>query len=173
MAAPSFSIRDLIAFVLWLRMGVHKTSKPLPWSRSKAAPSKRSSTPLPVEAPIVSVAPVTAPAALSADSAPASTSARPTLAYVLGGIGIAALAGSGYFAWTGRSQRQGLAETCSPTCTDPQVAPVRSKYLVADILLALGVTSLGAGTYFYFSAPERVPASTQSRGLLMGVRSAF
>lgn len=114
-----------------------------------------------------------APPAPALDSTVPPTRSRPTLAYVLGGAGIIALAGAGYLAWTGRSQREELADTCAPSCTDQQVNPVRSKYLAADILLALGVTSLGAGAYFYFQAPDPAPSPAQGRGLVVGVRSAF
>lgn len=99
--------------------------------------------------------------------------ATPIVAYVLGGAGLAALAGAGYFAWSGRRERQELSETCSPRCADEQVDPVRSKYLVADVLLVLGVASIGTGAYFYFSAPTRTRAPVQSSGWLIGVRSGF
>jgi hypothetical protein len=105
-----------------------------------------------------------------ASEAPAvSSQPAPIVAYVLGGVGIAALAGSGYFAWSGRSQRNELADTCSPTCTEDRVDEVHTKYLVADILLGVGVVALGAGAYFYFSAPD--PA--QGQGWVAGVRGAF
>jgi hypothetical protein len=117
-----------------------------------------------------SPAPVPSPAP---PTTPAETSAAPIVAYVLGGVGVAALAGAAYFAWSGRSERQELSDTCSPRCTDGQVDPVRSKYLVADVLLALGVVSIGTGTYFYLSAPARTPAPVQSGGWFIGVRSGF
>jgi hypothetical protein len=102
-------------------------------------------------------------------------SATPIVAYVLGGVGLAALAGAGYFAWSGRRERQELSETCSPRCADEQVDPVRSKYLVADVLLALGVASIGTGAYFYFSTPTptRSRAPVQSGGWFIGVGSGF
>lgn len=127
----------------------------------------------PSVAPAVSPEPGAAALASPSDVTSTSSDGQRTLAYVLGGIGVAALASSGYFAWTGRGQRQDLADTCAPSCTEEQVSPVRSKYLVADILLAVGVTSLGAGAYLFFQTPDRLPTVVQNRGLVMGVRSAF
>ena len=111
------------------------------------------------------------PPAARAARASEARAPRPThtLAYVIGGVGVAALAGFGYFAWSGKSRRNELADTCSPSCPKNQVDGVRSKYLVADILLGVGVVALGTGAYFYFSAPE--PARGQ--GLVSGVRGTF
>jgi hypothetical protein len=117
--------------------------------------------------------PALAPTVLSAPPPPvseahASNSSR-TLAYVLGGVGVAALAGTGTFAWMGRSRRNELAKTCSPSCPKGEVDEVRSKYLAADILLGVGVLALGTGAYFYFSAPE----PSQGQGLVSGMRGTF
>jgi hypothetical protein len=117
-------------------------------------------------------APVAVPSPPPATEAP-ERNATPIVAYVLGGVGLAALAGAGYFAWTGRRERQELSETCSPRCADAQVDPVRSKYLAADVLLTLGVMSIGTGAYFYFSAPTRTRAPVQSGGWFIGVRGGF
>ncbi len=97
----------------------------------------------------------------------------PTLAYVFGGIGVGAALGFGYFALSGKSERNNLAETCSPLCTGEQLSSVRSKYLVADVLLGVGAASLGAGAYFFFSAPEALPGPVLGRGLVIGVRSTL
>jgi hypothetical protein len=116
--------------------------------------------------------PAPAQSAVATHVAPGSSHARPTLAYVLGGVGIAALAGSGYFAWSGRNQRHDLSETCAPACSDDQVSSVRTKYLLADILLGVGLGSLGAGAYFYF-APPAATQSFQGQGLMAGVKGVF
>ena len=113
-----------------------------------------------------------APAQSATSVAPGSSHARPTLAYVLGGVGIAALAGSAVFAWSGRSQRNELSETCAPGCSDDQVSPVRTKYLLADILLGVGLGSLGAGTYFYFSS-SAAAQPFQGQGVTAGMKGAF
>jgi hypothetical protein len=116
--------------------------------------------------------PVPSPPSAPPTEAP-ERNATPIAAYVLGGVGLAALAGAGYFAWSGRRERQELSETCSPRCADGQVDPVRSKYLAADVLFTLGVVSIGTGAYFYFSAPTRTRAPVQSGGWFIGVRSGF
>jgi len=101
--------------------------------------------------------------------APAASSRTvPTIAYVLGGLGGAALAGFGYFAWTGKSRHNELAKICAPSCPPAEVSSVRSKYLVGDILLGVGVAALGAGTYFYFSVPE-----PSGQAALANVRGTF
>jgi len=107
-------------------------------------------------------------------SAAAPSSSRRTLAYVLGGVGIAALAGGGYFAWSGHSRKGELSETCAPACTEEQVDSVRSQYLIGDILLGVGIASLGTGAYFYFT-PSSAPAgpALQARGVMAGMRGAF
>ena len=125
-------------------------------------------TPVPAAAPLAPQ-----PAEKSSVPAAAPSSSRRTLAYVLGGVGIAALAGSGYFAWSGHSRRQDLSETCAPGCTEDQVSTVRSRYLVADILLGVGVVSLGTGAYLFFTPADTAGSSLQARGLMAGMRGSF
>jgi hypothetical protein len=140
----------------------------------------------PVEATFDEPAPAAAPALVTRQQpqpqqperdasvpAVAPSSSRRTLAYVLGGVGVAALAGSGYFAWSGHSKKQELSESCAPECTDDQVAPVRSKYLIADILLGVGVVSVGTGAYFYFTPSDPAGPTLQARGVMAGMRGAF
>jgi hypothetical protein len=98
---------------------------------------------------------------------------RRTVAYVLGGVGIAALAGAGYFAWSGRSRKQELSESCAPVCTEDQVSPVRSQYLIADILLGVGVVSVGTGAYLYFTPSDPAGPTFAARGAMAGIRGAF
>jgi hypothetical protein len=88
----------------------------------------------------------------SADAAPGSS--RRTLAYVLGGAGVAALATFGYFALSGSSRESELEKSCKPHCTEAEARSVKTKYLVADVSLLVGAGLLGAGTYLYVSAPD-------------------
>ena len=60
--------------------------------------------------------------------------------WVLAGIGGASLV---TFATVGGL---GLAgRSCAPTCTDDEVAAIETKFIVADVFLAVGLTSLAAG----------------------------
>jgi hypothetical protein len=69
----------------------------------------------------------------------------PTLTWILGGAGVAAI-GTGVAFWAmGLSDRSGLASTCAVThsCTDAQVSGSRSKLIAGDVLAGVGVLSLG------------------------------
>ena len=68
---------------------------------------------------------------------------------VFGAVGVVGVAGFATFAVLGREQESDLQATCAPHCTDAQVAPVRAKYLVADVSLGVGVLALAASTYFF------------------------
>jgi len=67
----------------------------------------------------------------------------------LGAVGVAGFVSFG--AW-GHSQESQLEGTCSPRCGRDRVSPVRTKYLVADVSLGVGVASLALGAYFLLSA---------------------
>lgn len=102
---------------------------------------------------------------------PAPSRSVPTLAYVLGGVGVAALGTFAGFALAGRSTESEL-DRCKPHCTRDKVDAMRSRYLVADIALAVGVVSLGAGTYVYLNAAgSREPEGP--RAASVAVRGVF
>jgi hypothetical protein len=63
----------------------------------------------------------------------------------LGGLGVVGFATLG--AW-GRANESKLETTCSPRCSESQVSSVRTKYLLADVSLGVGVASLGLAAYF-------------------------
>lgn len=132
------------------------------------------------EPPAASPASTLAPPPAGASSSLAVTAMEPgdsadprrTWGYVLGGVGVAALAGFGYFAVSGRSLKNELRESCAPRCSDAQASSVRSKYLVADVLLGVGLASVGTGTYLLLTSPGAEPAPLD-QGLLIGVGGAF
>ncbi|HEX4339122.1 MAG TPA: hypothetical protein VH062_24610 [Polyangiaceae bacterium] len=96
-------------------------------------------------------------AALPPVAKPAVASSRylpvPTLAYVLGGVGVAALGSFTYFAISGKAKQDDLEAHCAPHCTESAVDTMRTRYLIADISLAVSVVSLGVGTYVFFADP--------------------
>jgi hypothetical protein len=89
---------------------------------------------------------------------PAQSSLQiPTMSYVLGGVGVLGLVGFGYFGATGLSKESDL-DRCKPTCPSNEVDAVRTRYLVGDISLAIGLVALGGASYFYFTKPGDEPS---------------
>lgn len=84
-----------------------------------------------------------------------STSGHGTrvLSYVLGGVGVVGLAGFAYFALKGKSEENSVRNTgCAPNCSSSQVDPIKTKYLIADVSLGVGIVSLGLATYFFITS---------------------
>ncbi|WP_437738346.1 hypothetical protein [Sorangium sp. So ce1335] len=100
-------------------------------------------------------------AVAQAPEAPAPVMERyrpvPALTYVLAGVGVAGAASFAVWGLMGRSEKDHLEKTCSPTCGDSELSAVRTKYLIADISLGVGAAALvGAGlTYLLRPTKER------------------
>lgn len=83
----------------------------------------------------------------------------PLMTYVLGGVGIAALAVGGGFEIVGFSDRAAF-DACRPRCSSESVDGWRTKFIVGDVFIGLGLVSLGIAGYLYFTRPT---ATTMSR----------
>jgi hypothetical protein len=82
---------------------------------------------------------------------------------IFAGVGVAGLGGfAGLGAW-GRASESKLEDTCAPTCSRDRVSGVRTKYLMADVSLGVGVASLALGAYFLLR--DEQPASAHARTL--------
>jgi hypothetical protein len=81
------------------------------------------------------------PATREPPSPPPRSRAIPAATWILGGIAVAALAGFTTFAVLGRSKESSLADSCRPHCTDDQVAPAHTRYLIADVSLIIAALS--------------------------------
>jgi len=93
-------------------------------------------------------------------STPAESYERPVPAatIVLGGIGLAGLAGFGVLAGMSLSEKSDLDDRgCKPNCPTGDVDSIRTKFLVGDIALGVGVAALAGATIFYLTRPS-VPA---------------
>jgi hypothetical protein len=86
------------------------------------------------------------------------TSPIPTLSYVLGGIGIVsagASLGLGLATRSDAAALDGAPCATTKTCSEDDVSAIRTRLLVADVLLGVAVVSLvGAGVYWLFSGPS-------------------
>ncbi len=100
----------------------------------------------------------------SGSAAPVSASSErhgqtPLMTYVLGGVGIAALAVGGGFEIVGFSDRAAF-DACRPRCSSESVDDWRTKFIVGDVFIGVGLVSLGIAGYLYFTRPT---ATTMSR----------
>jgi hypothetical protein len=88
----------------------------------------------------------------------------PAPTVVFGAVGVAALGSFGYFGIVGRSDAAELAESCgkNKTCNESQVSPIRTKLLIADVSLGVGLVSLGAATYLFFAGNEQRPPAVSA-----------
>ena len=91
----------------------------------------------------------TSRAATTLPAEPSLRSGKRTLPYALAGVGTLGVAGFTVFALLGNSQKSDLERTCSPFCQSSQVDSVKTKYLVADTCLGVGLISLGVATYIF------------------------
>ena len=82
---------------------------------------------------------------------PLAESSSPSLAhawpYGLAGVGALGVAGFAVFAALGASQKGDLERSCSPFCQTGQVDSAKTKYILADTCLGVGLVSLGVATY--------------------------
>jgi hypothetical protein len=107
------------------------------------------------------------PATKPAESLPpVETTYRPTpaMTYVLGGVALAGFGSFAGFAIWGQSKKKDLESSCRPTCTDDELQPVKTRFLIADISLAVAVTSTIAAGIVYFTRPDRPRLDSPKQG---------
>ena len=97
-------------------------------------------------------------------TAPRAGRSVPTLSWVLGGVGVAGVAGFVGLGLSSRALEQELERSCSPSCTDSQIDSVQQRAVLANVSLGVGLGSLAAAAVVYFlSAPK--PAAEPTVGL--------
>ncbi len=116
----------------------------------------------PAPAPDPAPAPAPAPAPDVTRDVPPAVQGTPTAAWILGGVGVAALGSFAYFGLTGRSDVKELRDTCAPDCAKSDEDAARNKLLIADVSLAVSVVSLGIATYMFLTTPSAPTKSTTS-----------
>lgn len=116
-----------------------------------------------------------APGPVAPVAAPSTRTERPVPSIVypalgLGGVGIVGFA---VFGLLGESKHSNLESTCKPNCTDNDLQPMKTSYLLADISLGVGVASLVAAGAIYFGRPEKTVPATVGVVPLPGGGAAF
>jgi hypothetical protein len=71
------------------------------------------------------------------------------LPYALTGVGVLGVAGFAMFGLLGNNHEGDLKSSCAPNCQSGQVDSVKTKYLLADACLGVGLVSLGVATYIF------------------------
>jgi hypothetical protein len=83
----------------------------------------------------------------------------PTAVYPLLGVGVAGLAGFGVFAALGKSKQSDLEGSCSGHCSDADVSPMKTSYLIGDISAGVGVAALVGAAIVYMTRPATKEAT--------------
>ncbi len=121
--------------------------------------------PLVVEFGVASAteAPAEGPLAPRPEEAPASSFHVPVVAWVLGGVTVAAAGSFAAFGSMGKSDLSHLRSTCGVTmsCAQSDVDAAHTKMLVADVSLYTGIATLAAATVITILA-NRHPSSPPS-----------
>ncbi len=81
-------------------------------------------------------------------------------AVVVGGIGVLALGSFAIFGIGGKNDVDDL-QKCKPRCDEKDVDSARTKLIIADISLGVGIVALGVATYMFLTRPN-VDAKVQT-----------
>jgi hypothetical protein len=84
------------------------------------------------------------------------------LPLLLVGTGVAGMTAFTLLGASGLSEEAKLERSCAPSCSEESLQSVRTKYLLADISLAVGIGGLVAGGYLLLTDDERSAKSARA-----------
>jgi hypothetical protein len=112
----------------------------------------------------------------AADAGESTTGPGPLrpYAYIAGGVGAAGIIGFAVLGAIGKAEENDLRDSgCSPNCSRSDTDAIKTKYIVADVLLGVGIAGLGTGVaLFFLSQPKHEEPKDTARGLKFDVRAA-
>jgi hypothetical protein len=76
---------------------------------------------------------------------------------------VAGVAGFAAFGISGQQKKKGLESSCRPVCSDSQIQPVRTQFLLADVSLGIAIVSAVTAGVVYFTRPAK-SLDTTSQG---------
>jgi hypothetical protein len=83
----------------------------------------------------------------------------PTVPVVLASAGVVSLGASLFFGIGAKNRYDELKDDCGSSCTESQADEVKSKALISDVTLIVGVAAIGAAAWIYFSS-DKSPTKT-------------
>lgn len=95
---------------------------------------------------------------------PSQSGRLPLSSVLLGVVGAAAMGSFAYFGLTARADAAHLRSTCAPHCASKDVDSIRTRLLVADVSLGVGVVSLAAAAWLWFGAGARTTPGPVTAG---------
>lgn len=98
--------------------------------------------------------PAPTPAPIAPTKADTGSSKIPTATWVFGAVSLVSFAGFAYFGLSGRADKRELLDTCAPYCNKDDEQPARTKFILADVSLGVGLVSLGLATVFLVTAKD-------------------
>lgn len=97
----------------------------------------------------------------------------PVITYVLGGVALAGVAGFATFGALGQSEKKALETSCRPVCSNDDLKPVQTRFLLADVSLGIAVVSAVTAGIVYLARPSKPLPPTASQGKGPGPASRF
>jgi hypothetical protein len=89
------------------------------------------------------------------------------LPWVLVGTGVAGMTAFTLLGASGLSEEAKLERSCAPSCSEEELHSVQTKYLLADVSLAVGIGGLVAGGYLLLTGDE--PSAKSARAFPLEV----
>jgi hypothetical protein len=84
--------------------------------------------------------------------------------YVAAGVGVLGLVGFVALGASGRASEDELRETCVDRCDPEDVESIRTRYVLADVSLGVGIVGLGTGVVLYLMSQPKSGATMGSSG---------
>lgn len=116
-----------------------------------------SATPAVVPTPVPDPTVTARSSTMSERVEPSAPKERPVPAsvWIAAGAGVVFTGVFTALALSGNSEKSSLNASCAPFCSDSQVNKVKTRYLLADLSLGVGIASFVTAAVLYVSRPER------------------
>ena len=93
-------------------------------------------------------------------------------AYAATGVAVAGITSFAIFGALGLDQKNQLRASCGNTCSDSQVSPLKTKYIVADTSLGIGILAGAIATWLFFHPSVDATSPSTAVTIAPGVGSA-